>query len=198
MTVLKDAASTALYGSRGANGVIMITTKKAKSGDAIVTLDAKVGVNSRAVKRYDYIDDPAMYYETIYGSIYDYAVGTQHFAAPEAHDYANETLISMLGYQVFDVPAGEHFIGTNGKVNPNAKLGRVYTAPDGSEYYLTPDNWEDEAFRTGIRQEYNVNAAASSDRANFYASFGYLNDEGIIEKSSMERYTARLKADLIR
>ncbi|MBQ5904053.1 MAG: SusC/RagA family TonB-linked outer membrane protein, partial [Alistipes sp.] len=195
MTVLKDAASTALYGSRGANGVIMITTKKAKSGDAIVTLDAKVGVNSRAVKRYDYIDDPAMYYETIYGSIYDYAVGTQHFAAPEAHDYANETLISMLGYQVFDVPAGEHFIGTNGKVNPNAKLGRVYTAPDGSEYYLTPDNWEDEAFRTGIRQEYNVNAAASSDRANFYASFGYLNDEGIIEKSSMERYTARLKAD---
>lgn len=50
MTVLKDAASNSLYGARGANGVVMITTKKAKSQEAHVTIDAKWGVNSRAVR----------------------------------------------------------------------------------------------------------------------------------------------------
>lgn len=62
ITVLKDAASNALYGARGANGVIMITTKKGKSDNAVVTLDAKWGVNSRATQEYDYITDPGQYY----------------------------------------------------------------------------------------------------------------------------------------
>ena len=66
MTVLKDAASNALYGARGANGVIMITTKKAKKGQAVVTLDAKVGVNSKAARDYDYIREPGQYYEAYY------------------------------------------------------------------------------------------------------------------------------------
>ena len=63
MTVLKDAASNDLYGARGTNGVIMITTKKAKKGPAVVTLDAKVGVNSKAARDYDYIREPGQYYE---------------------------------------------------------------------------------------------------------------------------------------
>lgn len=72
MTVLKDAASNALYGARGANGVIMITTKKAKSGDAVVNVDAKWGWNTKALKDYDYITDPAQYYETHYAALYNY------------------------------------------------------------------------------------------------------------------------------
>ena len=69
MTVLKDAASTSLYGSSGANGVIMVTTKRAKAGDAQISFDAKWGVNSRAVQNYEYIKDPAQYYETVYKGI---------------------------------------------------------------------------------------------------------------------------------
>ena len=61
MTVLKDAASNALYGARGANGVIMITTKKAKLGDAKISVDAKWGINTTALKSYDNITDPALY-----------------------------------------------------------------------------------------------------------------------------------------
>ena len=72
MTVLKDAASNALYGARGANGVIMITTKKAKAGEALVTFDAKWGVNTKALENYDVIKDPAMYYETHYKALYNY------------------------------------------------------------------------------------------------------------------------------
>ena len=69
MTVLKDAASNALYGARGANGVIMITTKKAKQGHATVTVDAKWGLNTKALKSYDYIKDPKLYYEAHYNAL---------------------------------------------------------------------------------------------------------------------------------
>ena len=71
MTVLKDAASTALYGARGANGIIMITTKKGTSGKARINFDAKWGVNSRAIKTYDVMTSPKNYIETAYQSIYN-------------------------------------------------------------------------------------------------------------------------------
>lgn len=92
------------------------------------------------------------------------------------------------------MPEGELFIGTNGKINPNATLGRKVTY-NGQDYYLTPDDWVDEAYRTSLRQEYNVNISAANDRANFYASLGYLDNEGIVSSSSYTRYTARLRAD---
>ncbi|WP_394810511.1 TonB-dependent receptor plug domain-containing protein [Bacteroides cellulosilyticus] len=63
VSVLKDAASNALYGARGANGVIIITTKQAKAGEAVVTASAKWGVNTRGTIDYDYIKDPGEYYE---------------------------------------------------------------------------------------------------------------------------------------
>jgi len=61
--------------------------------------------------------------------------------------------------------------------------------------YLVPDDWTDAAFKNSLRQEYNVPIAGGADRAQFYASFGYLNNEGITEKSNYERYAARLSAD---
>ena len=84
------------------------------------------------------------------------------------------------------MPEGELFIGTNGKINPNATLGRKVTY-NGQDYYLTPDDWVDEAYRTSLRQEYNVNISAANDRANFYASLGYLDNEGIVSSSSYTR-----------
>lgn len=116
-----------------------------------------------------------------------------------AHAMANKNLAASkndggLGYMVYSVPDGQSVIGTNGKLNPNATLGNrvVY---NGQDYLLTPDDWEDIAFRSSMRQEYNVSVSGATDRSTFYASFGYLNNEGITENSNMERYTARLKAD---
>ncbi len=91
MTVLKDAASNALYGARGANGVVMITTKKAKSQEAHVTIDAKWGVNSRAVQDYAYITNPAQFYELHYSALKNYYMDSD-MGAGEAHLRANETL----------------------------------------------------------------------------------------------------------
>ena len=103
MTVLKDAASNALYGARGANGVVMITTKKAKSKDAIITVDAKWGVNSRAVKDYEYITNPAQFYETHYNALKNYYLDSG-MSAMEAHLKANQNLTGSandggLGYK---------------------------------------------------------------------------------------------------
>ena len=72
MTVLKDAASNALYGARGANGVIMITTKKAKRGDAVINVEAKWGLNTKALKDYDVITEPGQYYEAYYAALRNY------------------------------------------------------------------------------------------------------------------------------
>ena len=71
MTVLKDAAAAALYGARGANGVILVTTKKGKTGETLVSLDARWGANSRLVKNYDVLQNAATYMETAYSAIYN-------------------------------------------------------------------------------------------------------------------------------
>ena len=198
MTVLKDAASNALYGARGANGVVMITTKKAKSKEAVINFDAKWGVNSRAVKDYEHITDPAQFYEVHYNALKNYYLDSG-MSAMQAHAQANQNLTGSannggLGYMVYTVPEGQEFIGINGKVNPNATLGRrlVY---EGQEYYVKPDDWTDAAFRTSLRQEYNLSISGMGDKTSVYASFGYLNNEGIAYNSDMDRFTTRLKMD---
>ena len=208
MTVLKDAASNALYGARGANGVIMITTKRAKAGDARVNFDAKWGVNMAARQLYDYTRNPGQYYEMHYSALKSYYMNPPMSEDPaeqvaplpehEAHLKANEAMLASgeggLGYNVYTVPAGQTLIGTDGKLNPNATLGRKFTYK-GQEYYVTPDDWYDELYDPSFRQEYNVSIAAATEKSNFFASFGYLNNNGITDGSNMYRYTARLRAD---
>ena len=198
MTVLKDAASNALYGARGANGVIMITTKKGKSGSARVTLDAKWGSNSRASRDYNYVTDPAQYYEMYYGALSSYFVNKLGMTEAAAHAQANSVMTGTgdygLGYNVYTVPQGQYLIGTNGKLNPNATLGRVVDY-NGEQYTLTPDNWLDEAYSNSLRQEYNLSVSGGTDKSSFYASVNYLDNEGITINSNYERLAARLKSD---
>ncbi|MBD5256351.1 MAG: TonB-dependent receptor [Bacteroides sp.] len=199
MTILKDAASNALYGARGANGVILITTKKAKAGsNAIVTLDAKWGQNSRAVQDYNTIQNPRLYMETYYKSLYNYFTTEQGMTPNQAWQYANNNLISSsdygLGYQPFTYPSNEFFIGRNGKVNPASTLGNMVSY-NGMDYFITSDDWLAETYNKSLRQEYNVSVSNSSQYTNFYASIGYLNNEGIIANTNYERFTGRLNAD---
>ena len=197
MTVLKDAASTALYGARGANGIIMITTKKGKSGKATVSFDAKWGANSRAIKNYDVLSSTQEYVEKAYQAIYNaayYKIAAYKGDAAASNAYANKTIFTEggggFGYPIYTIPEGQGLIGMDGRLNPAAKLG--YS--DG-EFYYTPDDWAKEMFSTNARQEYNASVSSSTDRMSFYASFGYLNDEGVIDNSGFERFTGRLNAD---
>lgn len=193
ISVLKDASAAAIYGARGANGVVLITTKKAQGRDAKVKFDAKLGSNSRLIPQYDVITDPGQYYETYYKLLYNQQVYAGATSA-EAHAFANKNLFDEknggLGYKVFTVPEGENLIGTNFKLNPNAKLGYF----DGT-YYYTPDDWYKEAFHNSFRQEYNLSVAGGSDKFSYYASAGFLNDGGIVNNSGYKRYTGRVNAD---
>ena len=200
ISVLKDAASNALYGSRGANGVIMVTTKRAKAGEATVTFDGKWGINTRALQTYDIVEDAGEYYEMHYKSLYNYYTLDQKYTPLAANIAANKLLTSNdpggLGYNVFTVPDGQNLIGENGRLNPRAKQGRLVTDAKGQQFYLQPDNWLDEIYKSSsFRQEYNVSVSGATDRANFFASLGYLDNTGIVDGSSNERYTARLRAD---
>ncbi|MGI6862167.1 SusC/RagA family TonB-linked outer membrane protein [Bacteroides sp. KG156] len=195
ISVLKDAASNSLYGARGANGVIIITTKQAKAGEAVVTATAKWGVNSRGTIDYDYIKDPGEYYEMHYRALYNQLTADGKTSAAEAHVKANQNMLyetkekGGLAYNVYSYPEGEHLIGTDGKLNPNATLGRMT-----GDYLLYPDDWVDEAYSSSLRQEYNINVSGGTNALQFYGSFGYLKDDGILPNSNYERYSAMIKA----
>ena len=194
MSILKDASASAIYGARGANGVVLITTKRASgTSDSKIRFDAKWGSNSRLIPQYDVITDPAQYYETHYRMMYNSQVYAGK-SPSEAYAYADANLFNHnnggLGYQVYTIPAGEKFIGEDFKLNPSAVLG--YS--DG-EYYYIPDDWYGLTFSDSFRQEYNLSVSGAKDKLNYYGSIGYLNDEGIVSNSDYQRYTARINVD---
>ena len=195
ITVLKDAASAALYGARGANGVILITTKKAKQGEAKITFDARWGSNSRQISNYDRITDIKEYDVAFYNALKNYAIYTGNYDADKAYTWAVNKLngvgsANIFGYQVWTIPTGENLINPDGTFNNNATLG--YN--DGSNY-LIPDNWEDGTYSNGLRQEYNLQISGGTDRFNYMVSASYLEDEGIIKKSSYNRLSTRTTAE---
>lgn len=201
MTVLKDAASNALYGARGANGVIMITTKSGKvGGQAKIKVDAKWGWNTNGLKDYDKLDAKG-FYETYYKMLYNYYTSADMeggaLSANDAWIKANSDLMNSgsgkgPGYMVYTVPSGEQFIQQNGQMNPNATLGALYKYGN-QELWLQPDDWAKEGLRTGFRQEYNASATGATDKVSYYTSIGYLNQDGIQLGSNEDRLTARAK-----
>ncbi|MGM9821699.1 MAG: SusC/RagA family TonB-linked outer membrane protein [Muribaculaceae bacterium] len=193
MTVLKDAAAAALYGARGANGVILITTKRGKTGDAVISLDARWGSNSRQIDGYRTIKDPAMYTEMAYSALKNgYLYHNEGYDDQMAHNAANNALANAFGegYQFYTIPNGQQIVGSNGKLNPAAKLGMVH-----GNNYVIPDDWTKGTLCNGLRQEYNLSITGGSDRFNFYGSVGYLGNEGIIQNSNYDRLSARIAAE---
>lgn len=198
-TVLKDAASAALYGARGANGVILITTKSGKRDHSSISFDAKWGQNSRQLPDYNYIDHPAAYYEMWYKGLYNYAMDKLGYSADNALVFANEKLTGNdaygLGYNIYTVPQHELLIGRNGKLNPRATLGNTVTGKDGKTYMLYPDDWTDATFRNSLREEYSLTTNYGTPTTTFYMSTSYLKMNGISLGSDYRRISARFKGD---
>ncbi len=168
MTVLKDAASNALYGARGANGVIMVTTKKGRTQSRF-NLDVKWGVNMRAVKDYDYITDPALYYETHYNALRNYYLDSG-YGDIDAYRKANANLTASaadggLGYQVYTVPQGQNFIGVNGKDMDDSSvlLDLINTGAVGDTITLRLCRIESRTYKT---TEFDVTLTLVEDKGN--------------------------------
>lgn len=184
ISFLKDASANALYGSRGANGVIIITTKRAKVQGLVVNVDARLGVNSRATPEYDIITDPGEYYEVYYDRLrlgYIWADSTPTVAAQKA---AAELVNGPfgLGYNNYDVPDNQIIDPATGMVNPSANL-------------LYHDDWGEEMFDNSIRKETYVSLQSKQDQLNSFLSFGYLDDEGYAINSGFQRISARTSFD---
>lgn len=185
LTVLKDAAANSMYGARGSNGVIIITTKRGTSDRVSVTFDAKVGVNSRGVPAYDVITDPGDYYEMAWESFRNSVYYGGQMSLGQANAYASGALISdYLRYNVYKgIDDTELIDPTTGKLNPYA-YDRKWT-----------DNWNKDVFRNGVRQEYTLTASGGSEKTQAYMSVSYLNDEGYVPASGFERISVRGKID---
>lgn len=185
ITVLKDAASTALYGARAANGVVMITTKKGTKDRNIVNVKYTKGINSRALPEYDRIGAQDYYpvmWESYRNSLVYRAANPLSVAA--ASTDASAQIGNLLAYNVFNVPKTE-LVTTDGKLNPNAQL--IYSADQ--------LDWQKPLMRQGNRDEVNLNFSGGSDKSDYFLSFSYLNDKGFLIRSDYNRYTARLNVN---
>ena len=172
MTVLKDAASTSLYGARAANGVIVITTKKGSSEKTKISFTARFGVNTRGVPEYDIMKDPGEYMTTYWTVLKNRYGGDGAKASAE--------LFGALGYNPYAC-ANNQIVDANGNLTTAALL-----------YH---DDWAKEAIKNGTRQEYSLNVQGSNSKSSHYLSLGYLDDEGIIPNSDYSRLSMRASGD---
>ena len=185
MTVLKDAAANSMYGARGSNGVIIITTRRGTSDKVRIEFDAKVGVNSRGVPTYDIITSPADYYEITWEALRNEVYYGGSMGLGQSNAYASGALISKyLRYNIYKgVEDGEVVLPGTGKINPAAKE-RKWT-----------DDWNKDVFKRGIRQEYTLTVSGGSEKTKAYMSVSYLNDKGYVPNSGFRRVTVRGKVD---
>lgn len=165
--VLKDASATALYGSRGANGVVVITTKKGqrRNGDGLVTYDGWIGFNK-------------------FSQMPETLNATQLFQL-RTDAYAN-------GYMK-DNPAAnrqDYIDNTLMKTNIAFSQQEFDTYNSGRSF-----NWLDQVTRTGFQQNHSLGFSGGSDRGIFYLSFGYAGTKGLIEKTNQDKYTGRFNAE---
>ncbi|MCM1291535.1 MAG: SusC/RagA family TonB-linked outer membrane protein [Prevotella sp.] len=187
MSVLKDAASCALYGNRGANGVILITTKKAKNtGKVDVTLSIRQGMYTRQLPFYNNLSANPWMEKTLEGFANGGVSGGTFSDYQSALDYyRNGALINNYAYiNIYGVPNNELF-DANGKLIPKTYLPG----------YDDDLKWWKAISQTGYRQEYNVNAAAAGEKYNVFASVAYLKEDGYTVNSDFERFNGRMQAE---
>ncbi|SDD12439.1 SusC/RagA family TonB-linked outer membrane protein [Williamwhitmania taraxaci] len=185
VTILKDAASTALYGSKAANGVIIVTTKKGKKGTSVFQVKASQGYSVRGIKEYDRVG-VADYYTLMWeadrnNKLYNATVLPTEAVANLA---ATNGLITNLKFNILDVPNNE--IVVDGVFNPNAKV-KSLVAED--------LNWLDNIQRTGKRSEYSVMYSGGQENTDYMYSMGYTKDDGYIINSDLERFTGRINVN---
>ena len=179
LTVLKDASSTALYGAKAANGVILVTTKKGKSGQSRFSVNLSQGFSGRALPEYDRLG-PAQYYELQWEGLRNSIESTTDASREEANARASREIVGQLGVNPFNV-ADTTLIGQNGMINPNAEL-----------LYGDDLDWQDALIRLGNRTEANISYQGGTETTTYFASLGYIDDTGWIKGSDFGRVSGRI------
>ncbi|WP_448636570.1 SusC/RagA family TonB-linked outer membrane protein [Pedobacter panaciterrae] len=179
VSILKDAASSALYGSRGANGVIIITTKAGKRNDQTeITANFSQGVSKRAVKDYEQVTTDE-YFQNYWLAVKNkQKASNPTYTDLQAGQAASEQIITDLGIN----PYGSKYplpVGPDGKLVAGATP-------------LWDDNWGDAMEQTAIRTQADLSFSGGNEKSQYFISGGYLNDKGIALGSGYKRYSARV------
>lgn len=191
ISILKDATSSALYGSRGANGVIIITTRKGKTTTPTFKVKINQGFSMRGIPEYDRIDAytyyPLMWEAYRNSMVYHKENPLTLEAASQIASYGNDKaqgITDILGNNPFSV-ADRELVNTNGQLNPNARL-----------LYASDLDWEDAITRIGNRGDYSLSASGGNQMTTYYMSINYTKDNGYIMKSQLERTSARVNVSV--
>lgn len=179
ISILKDAASTALYGNRASNGVVLITTKKGRKEAGTLRLDVSTGIIGRAIPEYDRVGVKE-YYELMWESIRNERI-TAGLNEDVASQYATDNLISAVRSNVLNVPDNE-VVGIDGLINPDAQILEGYSDLD----------WENEMMKTGFRKNYSLSYSGGTEKTDYYASLAYLDTEGFVIESDFKRVNGRI------
>lgn len=201
MEVLKDAASSAIYGARGANGIILITTKQGKSGKARVSASYHMGIE-KIRKQYPFTNARDYLYASrlagargindsnvkgrLEGGAYPYSTGNIN--------YKNGALVGY-GYSRFTTEYLDDLIGNMGREYVDNLLNNqgYETMKDpysGRELIFKDNNYQkDVLFKTGLTHNYDVNVSGGTDKANYYVSMGYINAEGMVLGTGYDRFS---------
>lgn len=186
MSVLKDAASCALYGNRGANGVILINTKRAKSqGKVEVTLQMRQGMYNRGLPFYDTLDADTWMETNLSGWARGRYTSGSFDSYTEALAASAGAFVSssyLMGTNPYDL-SGTELFNSEGKLQ-----GKLLPGYDDLD-------WWKAVSRTGRRQEYNVNAAGATEKFDAFASVGYLKENGYMLQTDFERFNGRVVAN---
>lgn len=201
ISTLKDAASGALYGSRGANGIIAITTKKGVKGHSSLTFKAVQGYTERGIPEYSKVN-AFQYYPLMWEAYRNNLVYTSAIPIADASNIASGTLTryttganigkqnyngvaysdiyQQLGYNPFNV-ASTAIVLPNGTLNPAAQL-----------LYADDLDWEAQSTRKGARKEYDVTYSGTGDKSDYYSSLSYTKEKGWSSSADYQRFAGRV------
>ncbi len=163
--VLKDASSTAIYGARGANGVILVTTKKGKAGEGTVTYNADFSVNTIGPNRPEVLN-------------------AKQYLAVEDLAWANMAKYDPVGWAA----------GKWAYLNPKLRRTdpRIFDA-NGNPLYDT--DWFKETSQNSLSQNHQLGFSGGNERTQYSFSLNYRDDQGLIKTSYMKRYAGRFTID---
>lgn len=168
ITVLKDAAASSLYGSRAANGVVIITTKKGKSGETEISLGVESGWSENLTE--EKLVNNAQFKDLwVEGQVNQYIQNNENGEFTRV--YGDDAL-----YNDYQNSAINDYEGIYGATNANA-------------------DWMDAIYQTGMLKKYNLSARGGSETTTFYVSGNYLDQSGTIIETGLKRYSGRINLE---
>jgi TonB-linked SusC/RagA family outer membrane protein len=185
ISILKDASASALYGARGANGVVIISTKKGVKGETKINLKANYGFISRAYPRYETLN-ASEYMEIAYEGYKNQLIYNDGIDPTNAASVALNGYMNQYGGEIYN----PFNIASNELINPNT--GKI----DSKAVQKYSEDWLDEATRDNpIRKEYQITITSGKEKSSYLLSLGYLEDKGLVSNSFFKRYNGRLNVD---